>query len=247
LPSSPKTHHVAACAWGGSPLDPPGSSAAEISRIVIPFSPFINLPVLTAATPADSFDLPFTCTAEGYSVPIQVTAYPYGDPLSPDSQVFSGNSTVQATYSRRGSYDVYLSCHMGDPNMGGATSWLTVPDSAFPPALRIWANQTDRWLYCAPASQMNSMFTLGLAALTPNAPVPLSGIWYPDKKEAILTVQPDYFPFGDYLLTATCVSNVSSGEKYPWTATPLTLSSSHIATRKVIPEITGCSKQGDNS
>ena len=58
---------------------------------------------------------------------------------------------------------------------------------------------------------------------------------------------PDYFPFGDYLLTASCVSSPSVVGEQPWTATPLTLSSSQIPTKKVDPEITGCSAQGGNA
>jgi hypothetical protein len=120
-----------------------------------------------------------------------------------------------------------------------------VRDSAFPPALTIRANQTDRWLYCDRASQVTGWFTLSLAAITPNAPTPFSAT--EENKEVILTVPPDWAPPGDYLLSATCVSNVSSGEKQPWTATPLTLSSSQIPHREVDAEITGCSKQGGNA
>jgi hypothetical protein len=229
---------VAACALGGSPLDPPGSSSAEISRIVIPLSPFVPLPVLSA-TPADPVDLPFTCSYPGVQE-IQVTAYPAADPLSPDAQVFSANgSTVQATYSRRGSYDVRLDCATGNELKS-----LMVPDSTFPPALTIRADQKDRWLYCDRALQVG-LFTLSLAALTPNAPTPLSATGSSDKdKTVVLRVQPDWFPPGDYLLTATCASN---RQKLPWTATPLTLSSSQIPHREVTAEITGCSAQGGNA
>jgi hypothetical protein len=231
---------VAACASGGSPLDPPGSSAAEISRFVLPLRIFVPVPDLTAA-PINPDELPFTCSAPG-TPPIQVTAYPAADPFSPDAQVFSGNGTVQATYKRRGSYDVQLDC-----SSGNAFTSLLVPNSAFIPALTIRADQKDRWLYCDRALQMNSPFTLSLAAQTPNAPTPLSATGSPDKdKTVVLNVQPDWFPFGDYLLTATCVSNSGAGEQ-PWTATPLILSSSQIPTRKVNAEITGCSAQGGNA
>ena len=231
---------VAACAWGGSPLAPPGSSnGAEISRLVIPLSPFVPLPVLSA-TPADPADLPFTCSYSGVQE-IQVTAYPAADPLSPDAQVFSANgSTVQATYSRRGSYDVRLDCATGNELKS-----LMVPDSAFPPALTIRANRQGRWLYCDRASLVTGPFTLSLAALTPNAPTPLSTTGSSDKdKTVVLTVQPDWFPPGDYLLTATCANN---RQKLPWTATPLTLSSSQVPHREVSAEITGCSAQGGNA
>jgi hypothetical protein len=50
-----------------------------------------------------------------------------------------------------------------------------------------------------------------------------------------------YFPAGDYQLTATCASNTTP----PFTATPLTLSSSEIPHQgAVTAEITGCSAQG---
>jgi hypothetical protein len=241
---------VAACAWGGSPLDPPGSSAAEISRIVIPHYPFAPWPVLVA-TPADPVNLPFTCSfapPQGASANapatdvVTVFAYPVGDQLSPDAQTFvapTGQLTLQATYSRRGSYDVGLDCAFGN-----ALSYLRVPDSAFPPALTIRTNQTHRFLYCDRASQVKTPFTLSLAAITPNAPTPLSATGDPDKdKTVVLTVQPDWAPPGDYLLNATCASN----DTPPWTATPLTLSNSQIPHRNVDAKITGCSAQGDNA
>ena len=251
-PAPDGSYLVAACAYWGSPLDPPGSSAAEISRIVIPHYPFVPYPDL-AATPADPVNLPFTCsfaTQPGASAnasgteTVQVTAYPTADPLSPDTQTFdapAGQLTLQATYSRRGSYGVQLDCARG-----GASNGIPVPDSAFPPALTVRTNQTHRFLYCDRGSQVKGLFTLSLAAITPNAPTPLSVTGFPDKITAVLTVPPDYFPPGDYLLTATCVGNVSSGETHPWTATPLTLSSSQIAHREVSAEITGCSAQGGN-
>ena len=238
-PAPDGSYLVAACARWGSPLDPPGSaSGAQISRIVIPFSPFIPVPWLVA-TPAGPVDLPFTCSAPG-TAPMQVTAYPAGHQLSPDAQVFSGNGTVQGTYSRQGSYDVILECAAGN-----ALTILPVPDSAFPPALTARTDRRDRWLYCdrAPQVQLKSLFVLELAALTPNAPPLLALSGTPDSRSIIMTVPTDYFPPGDYLLTATCASNVSNDPKLPWKATPLALSSSQISTREVIAEITGCSAQ----
>jgi hypothetical protein len=204
------------------------------------------------ATPADPVELPFTCSfapqqgapakAPGTAT-VQVTAYPAADPFSPDAQTFDaevGQLTLQATYSRRGSYDVRLDCAWGNELKS-----IMVPDSAFPPALTVRANRQDRWLYCDRASQVTGLFTLSLAALTPNPPTPLSATGSSDKdKTVVLTVQPDWFPPGDYLLTATCASN---GQKLPWTATPLTLSSSQIPHREVSAEITGCLAQGGNA
>jgi len=242
---------VAACAWGGSPLDPPGSSGAEISRIVIPHSPFVPWPVFTAA-PINPDELPFTCSfapPQGASAnapatdPVTVFAYPAGNQLSPDAQTFvapAGQLTLQATYKRRGSYDVGLDC-----SWGNFTSYLSVPNSAFFPALTIRADQKDSWQCDRRTQGVQTPFTLSLAALIPNPPTPLSVTGFPKDLNVVLTVTPDYFPPGDYLLTATCVSNVSSGEQ--WTATPLTLSSSQIPTRKVDAEITSCSKQSSGA
>jgi hypothetical protein len=150
---------VAACTQGGSPLDPPGSSSGvEISRIAIPLSAF-GTPPLLGATPADGVDLPFTCFGAG---PAQVTAYPAAaGPNSPDAQVFAnGQPTIQAMYSRRGSYDVGLDCLMS----GGASSSLMVPASAFPPALTIKADQQGRSLYCDRDLRLTSPATLSLVA-----------------------------------------------------------------------------------
>jgi len=88
---------------------------------------------------------------------------------------------------------------------------------------------------------LTSPGTLSLAAQTPNAPKPLSKT--SSDKTIILTLQPDYFPAGDYQLVATCLT----GDTPPFTATPLTLSSSQIPTQKVTAEITGCSAQGGNA
>ncbi len=195
--------------------------------------------------------MPFTCSfapqqgalakAPGTAT-VQVTAYPAADPFSPDAQTFDaqvGQLTLQATYSRRGSYDVRLDCAFGN-----AFTSLLVPNSAFPSALTIRADQKDRWLYCDRTSQVTGLFTLSLEALTPNAPT-LSKTGSSDKdKTVVLRVEPDWFPPGDYLLTATCASN---RQKLPWAATPLTLSSSQIPHREVDAEITGCSAQGDNA
>jgi hypothetical protein len=237
-PAPDGSYLVAACARWGSPLDSPGSaSGAQISRIVIPFSPFIPVPWLVA-TPAGPVDLPFNCSAPG-TAPIQVTAYPAGRQLSPDAQVFSGNGTVQGTYRRQGSYDVTLECAAGN-----ALTMLPVADSAFPPALTLRTNPKDRWLYCdrSPQVQLKSPFVLELAALTPHAPdLEVSGA--PDRRTIVLTIKPNIFPPGDYLLTATCASNVSNDPELPWKATPLVLSSSQIPTLEVLAEITGCSAQ----
>ena len=209
---------VAACAQGGSPLDPPGSSGAQISRVVIPLSAFGALPLL-GATPADGVDLSFTCFGSGPQV--QVTAYPAAaGPNSPDAQTFDapgGQSTLQATYSRRANYDVRVDCRMS-----GVTNSLTVPARAFPPALTMRADPKDRWLYCDRDPQLTSPATLSLAAQTPNAPAPLSKT---SERTVVLNVQPDYFPpVGDYQLTATCASS----DTPPFTATPVSLSSSQI-------------------
>ena len=236
-PAPDGSYLVAACTRQGSPLDPPGSSSGvQISRIVIPY--FGNLFQLSAE-PINPVELSFTCSYSPYNVPLQVTAYPAADPSSPDAQVFSGNGTVQATYKRRGSYDVHLECATGN----AFTSTL-VRDSAFPPALTIRPDQQDRWLCERSGAEVQNPFTLNLTALTPNAPYPLSVTGFPT---VVLTVPPDYFPFGDYLLTASCVSSPSVVGEQPWTATPLTLSSSQIPHREVDAEITGCSKQGGNA
>ncbi len=225
---------------GGSPLDPPGSSSgAEISRIVIPLSPFVPVPDLEAATPADPVDLPFTCSAPG-TAPIQVTAYPAAaGPNSPDAQRFdapAGQLTLQATYSRRGSYDVGLDCAFGYEH-----AYLKVPDSAFAPALSIRANPTDQWLYCDRDWRVKSSFELSLVAQTPYGLWPLYAVGS-DTDKTVKVNTADYFPPGDYLLEATCVNQ---GQKQPWTATPLLLSSSQIRTLKLFAEITGCSAQRD--
>jgi hypothetical protein len=230
---------VAACARWGSPLDPPGSSAAEISRIVIPLSPFVPVPDLEAATPADPVDLPFTCSAPG-TAPIEVTAYPAAaGPNSPDAQRFdapAGQSTLQATYSRRGSYDVGLDCAFGYEH-----AYLEVPDSAFPPALSIRANPTDQWLYCDRDWRVKSSFELSLVAQTRYGLLPLYAVGS-DTDKTVKVNTADYFPPGDYPLEATCVNQ---GQKQPWTATPLLLSSGQIRTLKLFAEITGCSAQRD--
>ena len=230
LPASDGSYVVAACARGGSPLDPPGSSSGVvISRIVIPLSAFGTLPLL-GATPADAVDLPFTCFGSG-TQPVQVTAYPAAaGPNSPDAQVFvsaNGQPTLQATYGRRGSYDVRLDCLMS----GGATRSLTVPASAFPPALAIRkGGQLHMFLYCDRDQHLTSPATLSLAAQTLNAPAPLSVTG--SDGTLVLNVNPDYFPNGDYQLTATCASS----DTPPFMATPLTLSSSQIPmTLRAIP------------
>ena len=212
--ASDGSYLVAACTRQGSPLDPPGSSSgAEISRIVIPLSAFGTLPLLGAG-PADPVDLQITCFVAG-TQPVQVTAYATTDPNGPDAQTFDALGTLQATYSRRANYDVEVDC-----SLGGGVLGLPVPANTFPPALTIRADQKDRWLYCDRASQLTSRATLSLAAPPPTLPLSVTGTG----KTLVLTVQPDYFPNGDYQLTATCASS----DTPPWTATPLTLSSSQI-------------------
>ena len=88
---------------------------------------------------------------------------------------------------------------------------------------------------------MTSQATLSLAAQIQNAPQPL-GV-KGSEKTISLTVQQDYFPAGNYQLTATCASS----DTPPFTAAPLTLSSSQIPTQKVTAEITGCSAQSGNA
>jgi hypothetical protein len=144
---------------------------------------------------------------------------------------------LQATYSRRANYDVRVDCSLG----GGQNDTVTVLANAFPPALTIRADQQDRWLYCDGPSQLKSPATLSLAAQTPNAPKPLTVTG--SGETLVLPVQSDYFPLGDYQLTATCLSS----DTPPFMATPLTLSSSQIPTRKVAAEITGCSAQGGSA
>jgi hypothetical protein len=125
---------------------------------------------------------------------------------------------LQATYSRRANYDVRVDCSLG----GGQNDTVTVLANAFPPALTIRADQQDRWLYCDGASQLKSPAKLSLSAQTPTAPKPLTVTG--SNQTLVLTVQPDYFPNGNYQLTATCASS----DTPPFTATPLTLSSSQI-------------------
>ena len=215
--ASDGSYLVAACARQGSPLDPPGSSSGvEISRIVIPLSAFGLLPLL-AAGPGDPVELQITCFGAG-TQPLQVTAYPASYPLSPDAQTFdapAGQPTLQATYSRRANYDVGVEC-----SQGNGLLYLPVPANTFPPALTIRADHQDRWLYCDRASQLTSPAKLSLAAPPPTRPLSVRGTG----KTLVLTVRPDYFPNGDYQLTATCASS----DTPPWTATPLTLSSSQI-------------------
>jgi hypothetical protein len=199
-----------------------------------------QIPMTLRATPSNGLQLAIACANPGANG-IHAVAYPAAaGPNSPDAQTFdapAGQSTLQATYSRRANYDVGVDCSLG----GGPIHTVTVLADAFPPLLTIRADPQDRWLYCDRASQLKSPATLSLAAQTPNAPPPLRVTG--SDKTLVLTVQPDYFPAGDYQLTATCASS----DTPPFMATPLTLSSSQIPTRKVSAEITGCSAQGGNA
>ena len=131
-----------------------------------------QMPRTLRATPSSGLQLAITCLnrqANG----IHVVAYPGSDRNSPDAQTFdapAGQSTLQATYSRRANYDMSVDCSLG----GGPIHTLTVPASAFPLILTIRADQQDRWLYCDGAAQLPSPATLKLIAQTPNAPPPRS-------------------------------------------------------------------------
>ena len=192
------------------------------------------------AIPSSGLQLAITCV-NLQTNGIQAVAYPASaGPNSPDAQTFvapAGQSMLQATYSRRANYNVRVDCSLG----GGPIHTVTVLANAFPPLLTIRTNQTHQFLYCDRDQQLTSPATLSLAAQIQNAPKPLS-VKGSDKTIS-LTVPQDYFPAGDYQLTATCLSS----DTPPFTATPLTLSSSQIPTGKVTAEITGCSAQGGNA
>ena len=199
-----------------------------------------QIPMTLRAIPTSALQLPFTCV--NYYVheakKIHAVAYPTAaGPNSPDAQTFdapTGQFYLAAQYSRRANYDVKVDCTFS----GGSLHTVTVPASAFPPALTIRTDPQDRWLYCDRDVQWTSPATLSLAAQTPNAPPPLKVTG--SSGTLVLTVQPDYFPAGDYQLNATCASS----DNPPFMATPLTLSSSQIPTQKVTAVITGCSAQG---
>jgi hypothetical protein len=200
-----------------------------------------QVPMTLRATPSSGLQLAITCVNPKPNG-IHAVAYPAAaGPNSPDAQTFdvpAKQSTVlQGTYIRRANYDVRVDCRLG----GEQVHTVRVLANAFPPLLAIRANRTDRWLYCDRDLQLKSPVTLSLAAQTPNAPAPLSKTGL--DKTTVLPVQPDYFPFGGYQLTATCLS----ADTPPFMATPLTLSSSQIPTSKVSAEITGCSAQGSNA
>jgi hypothetical protein len=199
-----------------------------------------QVPRTLRATPSSGLQLAIT-SVNPQANGIHAVAYPpAAGPNGPDAKTFDapvGQSMLQATYSRRANYDVKVDWSLG----GGSINMLTVPANAFPPLLTIRADRQDRWLYCDRDLQLTSPATLILAAQTPNPPTPLSVTG--SDRTIILTLQPDYFPAGDYQLTATCLS----GDTPPFTATPLTLSSSQIPTQKVTAEITGCSAQGGNA
>ena len=198
-----------------------------------------QVPRTLRATPSSGLRLVITSVNQQANG-IHAVAYPASaGPNSSDARTFDapvGQSMLQATYSRRANYDVGVDWSLG----GGSINTLTVPAGAFPPPLTIRADRQDRWLYCDRDLQLTSPATLSLAAQIPNPPPPLSenGV-----KTIVLTVLQDYFPAGDYQLTATCASS----DTPPFTATPLTLSSSQIPTQKVSAKITGCSAQGGNA
>ncbi|MBV9580112.1 MAG: hypothetical protein JO057_16110, partial [Chloroflexi bacterium] len=185
-----------------------------------------QLPNNLSATPQGGLQLQISClnpVADG----IHIVAYPAeGDPNGPDAQTFDlppGRPLLQdAIYTRRGNYDVDLQCTMG----GTRTVSGVVPASAFSPVLgistgsggQLSCNNIDQF------GQLTSPRTVSLAAQTPGAPAPLTATG--SGKTLVLTVQPDYFPSGNYQLTATCASS----ETPPFTAVPLTLSSSQIPT-----------------
>jgi hypothetical protein len=202
----------------------------------------IQIPMTLRAIPSSGQQLAITCVNfyVHEAKEIHAVAYPTAaGPNSPDAQTFNaqtGQFKLQATYSRRANYDVRVDCSFS----GGSLHTVTVPASAFPPALTIRADPQDHWLYCDSDQHLTSPATLSLAAQTPYAPTPLK---VTDVPPLILTVQPNYFPAGDYQLNATCLSS----DTPPFMATPLTLSSSQIPTQKVTAEITGCSAQGGNA
>jgi hypothetical protein len=197
-----------------------------------------QIPMHLRATPNSGLQLAITCTnlnpQEANGIHIVATG-----PNNQDAQTWDGaGSTLQKTYSRQANYDVMVDCTLG----GISNHTLTAPASAFPPPLKIRKEgQRNVFLYCDRDQQLTTAATLGLAAQIQNAPKPLS-VKGSDKTIS-LTVPQDYFPAGDYQLTATCASS----DTPPFTASPLILSSSQIPTGKVSAEITGCSARGGNA
>jgi hypothetical protein len=196
-----------------------------------------QIPRTLRATPSSGLQLAITC-ANPEANGIHIVA---AGPNNQDAQTFdapAGQSALQATYSRQANYDVRVDCSLG----GGSIHTLTVPASAFPPVLTTRkGGQRNVFLYCDSDQHLTSPATLSLAAQTPNAPPPLS---VTDVPTIILPVRTDYFPLGDYQLTATCASS----DTPPFMAPPLTLSSSQIPTGGTVSaEISGCSKQGDKA
>ena len=196
---------TATCATSGTP-------PVAATPLVLSSS---QIPITLRVTPSSGLQLAITCVnpeANG----IHIVA---AGPNNQNAQTWDGaGSTLQATYSRQANYDVRVDCSLG----GGPIHTLIVSASVFPPALTIRADPQDRWLYCDGAALLPSPATLKLTAQTPNAPAPLSVTG--SEGTLVLTLQPDYFPNGNYQLTATCASSTTP----PFTATPLTLSSSQI-------------------
>ena len=193
------------------------SGISPFARTLTVFSG--QTPRTVRATPSSGLQLAITC-ANPAANGIHAVAYPAAaGPNSPDAQTFdapAGQPTLQATYSRRANYDVRVDCSVG----GGPIHTLTVLANAFPPALTIRTSQTHQFLYCDRDQELTSLATLKLAAPPPTQPLIVRGT----DKTISLTVQPDYFPNGNYQLTTICASS----DAPPFTATPLTLSSSQI-------------------
>jgi hypothetical protein len=105
-PTSPAGSLRAECSIDNRNGQLPGQS----SRIVIPISAFPSVPPTLSYTPG-AFGLDISCLNFKDSG-VHLVAYPAtGGPNSPDAQAFGapvGQTTLQATYSRRGNYDVRL-------------------------------------------------------------------------------------------------------------------------------------------
>jgi hypothetical protein len=201
-----------------------------------------QVPRTLRATPSSGLQLAITC-ANPEANGIRIVA---SGSTNQDAQTFdapAGQSMLQATYGRQTNYDVKVDCSLG----GGPNHTLTVPANAFPPPLKIRiGGQRNVFLYCDRDQQLTSPATLRLAAQTPDAPPPLSvtGTGKGSGGTIFFPVRTDYFPLGDYQLTATCASS----DTPPFAASSLTLSSSQIPTGgTVAAEITRCSAQGGNA
>jgi hypothetical protein len=224
-------------AWSAAPADylraecAHGAPPSETSRLgVIPLSAFGQLPQVGAA-PQGSLQVAVACVNPRKDG-IHLAAYPNvggPQPTSPYAQTWdapAGQLVLQATYTRRGDYDVEADCENGPQSQLINT---IIPDQNFPRLLSIrQGGQLNQFLYCDRDPQLTGSATLSLAAQIPNAPAPLSvtGTGSGARGTLSLTVPAGYFPNGDYQLQATCASS----DTLPFTAAPLTLSSSQIPT-----------------